>query len=163
MKDTTIKTLSTVVSDIVRVTSMVQGDTDDVLLNGDTADLIRHYDRMRIVVAQIKEAREALDKLTERVSKEYIPDSMRRIRVKTMTVEGVGRCTVSNRFSCSIIEKAPAYKWLRETGNGGIITETVNSSTLSAFAKEMLEEAGKELPPDLFKVSTQSYTSITKA
>jgi hypothetical protein len=62
-----------------------------------------------------------------------------------------------------MLDKERGFTWLRENEHEGLITETVNSITLSAFAKEMLEVNGTELPDDIFKVGTQAYTSITKA
>lgn len=40
------------------------------------------------------------------------------------------------------------YGWLRKTGNGSLIKETVNPKTLKAFAEEQLE-ANKPLPTSL--------------
>ncbi len=57
--------------------------------------------------------------------------------------------------------KQAGYKWLEVTGNGAIIQETVNASTLSSFAKGELAEM-RELPPSLFNVHVASNTSVTK-
>lgn len=54
-----------------------------------------------------------------------------------------------------------AYKWLRDNELGPLIKETVNSSSLSAAAKELMEN-GKELPDDLFKLHTKDGVSITR-
>ena len=43
-------------------------------------------------------------------------------------------------------DKPVGFQWLREQGHGGLITETVNASTLAAFAKNMMDTEGKELP-----------------
>jgi len=60
------------------------------------------------------------------------------------------------------LDKDAGLNWLRANGHEGIIIETVNSSTLSAFAKSQLEEEGVDLPDDIFKIGTSPYTSITK-
>jgi hypothetical protein len=62
-----------------------------------------------------------------------------------------------------MLDKQLGMDWLRNTGNESLIQETVNSSTLAAFAKSKTEEEGKELPSDIFKTSVMTYTSITKA
>lgn len=54
-----------------------------------------------------------------------------------------------------------AYAWLRENGYEGMIQETVNSSSLSAAAKELIER-GEELPEDLFSIHTKDSISITR-
>ena len=83
--------------------------------------------------------------------------------VKTITLIGIGRVTVSHRFSCSMLDKERGMKWLKDEGHGSIVQETVNSSTLAAFAKDITVNQGGSLPEDLFKVGTAPYTSITKA
>jgi hypothetical protein len=88
---------------------------------------------------------------------------MREHNIRTITVEGVGRVSITHRYSCSMLDKQLGMNWLRQSGNEGLIQETVNSSTLAAFAKNMLETEGTQLPQDLFKTSVSAYTSITKA
>lgn len=57
--------------------------------------------------------------------------------------------------------KEAAYKWLQLTGNDGLIQETVNSSTLSSFAKSEMAEM-RELPASLFNIHVGLNTSVTK-
>jgi len=70
---------------------------------------------------------------------------------------------LSNRWSCSMLDKLTGMDWLRTNGHGDLIQETVNSSTLGAFARNLTEESGYELPSDIFKTSVMTFTSITKA
>jgi hypothetical protein len=62
-----------------------------------------------------------------------------------------------------MIDKPLGLDWLRNSGNGSLIQETVNSNTLAAFAKNLNDEEGKELPGEIFKTSIMTVTSITKA
>jgi len=117
---------------------------------------------MREAASIIKEARTAISDMEEKMSRETVPETMRAHGVKTITVIGVGRVTISHRFSCSMLDKESGITWLKDTGNGGIVQETVNSSTLSAFAKDLIQNHGKELPNNLFKTSINPFTSITK-
>ena len=162
MRQETQVMLDQVCKGLSRVAGMVREDTRETFASDDHIAAIRHYDATRKATVSIKEAREALADIEDRMSKEQVPDIMRRHSVKTITVEDVGRVTNSHRFSASMIDKERGYEWLRAEGHGGLITETVNSSSLSAFAKDMLENHGVELPDDIFKVGTQAYTSITK-
>ena len=164
MQDQTIEYMDRVVNGMVKLVGMVREDNDQVLATGDHIEVIRHYDHIRKATAQIKEARKALDEIEEKFSREFVPDVMRKHDVRNITIEGVGRVQISNKYSASIADKPKGYQWLMDNGHGALITETVNSSTLSAFAKNYMEEQGKELSPDDgFKVSTMTYTSITKA
>lgn len=58
-------------------------------------------------------------------------------------------------------KREAAYEWLRANGYEGLIQETVNSSSLSGAAKEMMAN-GNELPEDLFSVHTKDGISITR-
>ena len=162
MKQDTLDRLTYACGFLTGVAAAVREDTDAALALRNHVELIKHYNHLRLATAQIKEAREALNELEERLSREQIPEIFREQGIKTTTIEGVGRVTVSYRFGCSMLDKEAGLEWLRGNGHGGIIIETVNSSTLSAFAKSMLEESGAELPDTIFKVSTSPYTSITK-
>lgn len=162
MQVTTLSALRQVCADLVSVAGKVRNDTNLALATNDHVEVIRHYNHLRIVAEEIKESREALQEIADRLSKEQVPQIMRDAGVKTVTIEGVGRVTVSHRFSCSMLDKDIGFGWLRGNGHGALITETVNSSSLSAFAKDMLEQHGTELPTEIFKVGTAPYTSITK-
>ena len=49
----------------------------------------------------------------------------------------------------------------KEPPSNSLVTETVNSSTLSAAAKFELEEHGREFPEELFNVALVPTTSVT--
>jgi len=162
MKQTTLAVLNHIVLNLGEATEAIRVETNALIVAGDHVPLIEHYDQTRRVVELIKEARKALDEIEESMSRTHVPEAMKAAGVKTITVIGVGRVTISNRFSCSIIDKVGGYGWLRENGHEGLIQETVNSSTLGAFARNLIEEEGKELPSEYFKTGTMAYTSITK-
>jgi hypothetical protein len=62
-----------------------------------------------------------------------------------------------------MLDKERGMQHLRDTGNGGLIQDSVPWQTLSAFSKNLMETEGKELPDDIFKSSIMKFTSITKA
>jgi hypothetical protein len=168
MHEKTAEFLGKVVDGLIRVAGAIREDTDSVVASGNHVDIIKHFNQVRLAAEQIKEAREAINDISDNLSRVVIPDTVALLKETTgqkppFNIEGVGRVTVSYRFSCTMPDKEHGIRWLKSNGHGGIVQETVNSSTLSAFAKNMLEEQGIELPPDLFKVGTAPYTSITKA
>lgn len=111
----------------------------------------------------LDEVRKNIGKLLEEMSRTALPEMMRENKTKTITLENLRRrFTVSQRYSCSMLDKEKGALWLRETGNAAIITETVNASTLSAFAKKRITEEGLEMPEDIFKVSIMDLISATK-
>jgi len=154
--------LNTLVQHLQSVASIIREETTAVVNSGDHIAIIKHFNDVRIAAELAKEAREALNDISDQLSREFVPNALRSKDIKTITVEGVGRVTVSHRFSCSMLDKDKGIKWLQDNGHGGLVQLTVNSSTLAAFARNLIEEEGKELPDDLFKVGATTYTSITK-
>ena len=89
-----------------------------------------------------------------------VPTLFNQHGVKTISVDGY-RFSVSVRLSASIPDKELGFQWLRDNNLGDIIKPTVNAMTLASTAKELIEE-GLELDPDLFKVSYNENTSVTR-
>lgn len=162
MRTETLNEVGFLTAMLANVANMVRADTDDVIASGNHVEVITHYNHLRNVTASIKEAREAIAQIEEHMSREVVPSFMAKESVKTITLVGIGRVTVSHRYSCSMLDKVAGIDWLKSNGHGDIVQETVNSSTLAAFSKSMLEDEGKELPEDIFKVGTSPFTSITK-
>jgi hypothetical protein len=168
MKPDTLRQLQAVCANFAAVASQIREETDQIVSMGDHIALIRHFNDLRLANDEIKTAREALKDIADMLSTSAIPDLLRRLKeevgLKTpINLEGVGRVTVSYRFSCTMLDKPKGIGWLDANGHGAMAQRTVNAQTLGAFAKDMLEVKGMELPPDLFKTGTAPYTSITKA
>jgi hypothetical protein len=162
MQDSTLKVLTGICSSLSEVAGWVRDETNEAVASNDHIEVIKHYDKLRLVNALIKESREALEQIETRMSRENVPDVMRTHGVKTITVEGVGRVSLGTRWSASMPDKAAGFEWLRANEHGGVIQETVNAQTLGALAKELNEE-GHELPAPTFVTNIMTYTSITKA
>lgn len=162
MRSETLSNLNGVVRGLQLVTSQVRDDTNAAIASKDHIIIIRHYDDLRKATEQIKEARKALDGIEEHLSREDVPDILRDNKIKTITVEGVGRVTISHRWSASMLDKEAGIRWLKDHDMAGIVQETVNAQTLAAHAKALMEGPGTELPADIFKVGQMAYTSITK-
>lgn len=138
-----------------------QRDTTEVVQTNDIPKTVAHFAALRDTVKDLAAKVSALQKHVDSLSYETIPTLFMNHNVKTITVDNVGRVSINVRWSASILDKPKGLEWLRTSGNEGLIQETVNAMTLSAFAKaETL--AGKPLPEHLFKVGTAQHVSITK-
>jgi len=157
----TILELSAVCSDLTKITCNVRDQTAEAVASADHIAIIKHYDQLRLATALIKETREALSQIEEKLSREYVPEAMRAHNVRTITIEGVGRVSLGTRWSASMPDKQAGFEWLRSNDHGGIIQETVNAQTLGALAKE-LNNDGTELPAPTFVTNIMTYTSITR-
>lgn len=137
-------------------------DSADTIAKNDIPTAVAYFAKLRDTVRDLATKMTALQKHVDALSMELLPTMFNNQNVKSIKVEGVGNVTINDRWSASMIHKEKALEWLRETGNGGIIIETVNSQTLGAFAKDELR-TGKPLPPEIFKVSTAPYVSIRQS
>ena len=161
MKAETKVELAEVCAFLSKLAGDIRDQTDASVTGGDHIAIIKHYNDLRMATALIKESREALAQIEEKLSREQVPEVMRAHNIRTITVEGVGRVSLGTRWSASMPDKAAGFDWLRGNGHGGVIQETVNAQTLGALAKEMNED-GTELPSPTFTTNIMTYTSITK-
>jgi len=133
----------------------------------DHVPLIHFFYGVGTVYDTLSDYKKSFNDVYDNLSRDTVPEALREQGVKSVTLDfgalGKKRATISQRYSCSIVDKAKGFQWLRDNDYGALITETVNSSTLSGFAKDLIVEQNRELPPDIFKVSTSSFTSITAA
>ena len=128
---------------------------------GQSVDLfVSLEDAMYAVDEQLKAVRASISNARE-VS---FPARLDAEDCKTTTSKDTGhRMTRTARIFASIVSSKTeaAYQWLRENNLGALIKPTVNSSSLSAAAKEALEN-GTEFPDDIFTIHTKDSVSITK-
>lgn len=91
----------------------------------------------------------------------HVPEAMEEEGIESITVENVGRCSITTGLTASIAEvfRPEAYTWLSDHGHGGLIKETVNAQSLSAAVKEMIQ-TGEEVP-EFIKVNPFVRASIT--
>lgn len=124
-------------------------------------DAVTYFAELRDTVKALAAKMSALQSLVDTLSQDMLPTLFNNQGVKTIKVDDVGRVSINDRWTASMLNKSEALGWLRQTGNEGLIIETVNAQTLGAFAKEEAI-AKRPLPSDVFKVNTVPYTSITK-
>ena len=163
MRVKTLDHLTSACKYLADVAGFIRSDGNAAVATGDHIEVIRHFDQLRKANAQIKIAREALEEMEQRLSREQVPDVMRQHGIRTTTIEGIGRVSLSNRWSCSMLDKEMGMNWLRDNDAESLIQEAVNAQTLASFAKSYTEDKGMDLPNDIFKTGIMTYTSITKA
>lgn len=126
-------------------------------------ELIRAMDRIRVQ----KDTIEAEFKMTaaeyEYLSKTAIPEAFEREGIKNMNVEGVGLVKLTADIYASIKSgaKDKLFQWLRDSGFGDLIVDSVAPSTLKSFLKGRIK-AGDEYPEEFVNVTPYSRASITK-
>lgn len=95
---------------------------------------------------------------------EKIPERMDSDGVEKITLEGIGRVSLTADLQLSVKggAKDELFGWLRKRKLGSLIQEGVNASTLKAFVKGRIKE-GKDYPSELLNVTPITRASITKA
>ncbi len=95
-----------------------------------------------------------------------VPDLMNNAEINSITIKGIGRLGLTNDAYASIIpgKKEEAYQWVTETeGDNSLIQETINSSTLKAWLKEIIKQGEFEIPEDLFNFTPFQRATLTKS
>jgi hypothetical protein len=150
------------VGSLQQAAKFIDRDINEALKSKSVVPVVEVFAKLRYHNAALKEVKTALKDLEDRLSHTSIPDHFKLCKTKNIGVEGVGRIAIGHTWYCSILDKAGAYKFLRDRGNGSLITETINAQTLGAFAHDLSDTKGITLPGELFKTTVTPYTSITK-
>lgn len=99
---------------------------------------------------KIDETRKQLLQVWERLDKEILPKFFEDAGIDKVAIPELGRSFYPlDKYSAKISNKDQAFAWLRESGQGEIITETVNAQTLAAFLRARLVEEGLDPPESM--------------
>lgn len=122
------------------------------------------YVLVREAKERLAEATQMIGGLHDSLKFKHLPEALDREDTTSKTTESGYRITLTEvvRASIKSDRRPSAYSWLRENDLGDLIQETVNASTLAAFAKNYMREHGKDLPDNLFTVHVQPQVSLTK-
>lgn len=123
----------------------------------------RAFVALHRLVSRTDEELKPLSDLFNQYKTELLPALFEQDGVSSVPLDEGFRVGLSSRFVASIKpgEKDPAYEWLKKNGLGDIIQATVNSGTLSASLKSMLEERNIEPPSELFNTAFIPNVSVT--
>ena len=122
--------------------------------------------KMRDLQEQKDRAKEQLagiNKQLDEVRIVELPQAMEEAGIERVRLAGIGQVEIRTdvRASVPAATRMEAWGWLKDNGFEALISSTINSSTLKAWAKEMIME-GEEIPEDLFRVMPYTYAVIKK-
>lgn len=117
---------------------------------------------LRIELDALKQEKTRIQKDYDYLRHNKIPNTMEEEGIENITIEGIGRVTLTSDINASIpaASRVAAYEWLQENGFGDLVIGTVNASTLKAFIKGQLK-AGNSVPEKLFSVRPFTRATIT--
>jgi hypothetical protein len=130
---------------------------------------IKAWVQTRDLADSLKALKSEIDNLVTELRDEHVPWQIDLFNREHGLKEGaairhaLGLIKINHHTKASINDgcKPDAFKWLRKHNLGGIIIETVPHQSLSATAKELIEQKS-DLPSDLFFVTTHRYASFEK-
>lgn len=127
------------------------------------SDVVRLQDQLNRSIDGFGEVKSSLQKTYDWIREGKLPELMESQDLDGVKVEGIGRVHLQSdvRISIKSSEKEEAYQWLGDNGHGGLITETVNASSLKAFYKDKLKK-GEEIPEEFFNTSPFTRAVITR-
>ena len=128
------------------------------------ADLTRRMSELAERIDLLEQSKKEHQKEYDAIRKRYLPDAMADEGIENIRLEGVGAVSVRSDVYVTIPAESRdvAYDWLRGTGHGGIIKETVHSSTLRATVKEMLRKGAVLPDPEVLKVTPFDIAVLTR-
>lgn len=119
--------------------------------------------RFKSIYEDMDKSSKRIYHVKERLSKGVLPERMKDEGLDMLRVPELARSfSHQTKMSASFLDKELGFKWLRDIGQGDIIQETVNASTLTSFVRNMILEEGVDPPEDVVAVNTYSEIGITK-
>lgn len=137
------------------------GQSEEAIRSGSIQAVVKHYAGLRSAKWSLEKKLTLIQEHLDNLSKEILPTMFTNQNTQSINIVGIGTTCISTHWSASMPDKEAAMKWLRDSGNGGMIKDSVHHETLGAFAKDRVAE-GKPLPPEFFKVTTKSYALVPK-
>ena len=103
--------------------------------------------QLKVLESEHNDALKDIKRQIDEIQKREIPELFEVQGVTNAKVAGVGTIYLQDKvFAYVKAEDQDRFKdWLRDNGHGELIKETVHAATLTAWAKEQLEQA-KPLP-----------------
>ncbi len=128
------------------------------------SELAATLKNIKIRLEEATALKSQLQKSYDFLSIDILPERMDEDGIETLKIKDVGRLQMSSDIRCAVpaANREAVKEWLIEHGHESMVSETINSSTLKAFTREMMRE-GKEWPEKLLKVTPYSRASVVKA
>lgn len=160
---------------IARGADIVNRSLIAALMAAKDIETVSNYTRLFRVTRDLDdlfdETAKSIGKVVDEIALGYLPRTFELEKCKTFTGENGDRVSLTLQVLASIPggQRPAAYAWLRKHDKADLITETVNASTLSSFAKtwaeQWVESQGQEggfLPEELFTVLVRDKATLTR-
>jgi len=118
-------------------------------------DLGREMEKVRKALDTAKDKKTKIQKQYDYLTKNALPRVMEEAGISSFKLKsGKGILVKDEMYVSSRKEQQPElFQWMRDNGNGDLVIETINSSTLKSFIGKSIKD-GKEYPSELINVVT---------
>lgn len=132
-------------------------------LKDNLPELLTFYRQLKTANSEIEKLIKLLKELQENLSHKLIPDLMESQKTDNLGTGGytfsLGVRTFAN---ISMLQREKGLQWLRDNGYSALISENVNSKTLSSAIADYIEREGLVPPEDAITLHQQKYISVRK-
>lgn len=127
-------------------------------------ELLTFYRQLRLANSEIDKLVKLLNQVEQDMSYRYIPEQMENMKVDSLKTGGYTfSLNVRTNASIPLPFREKGMQWLRDNGYSALISENVNSKTLSSAIAGYIEEKGLIPPEDAIALHQQKHISVRKA
>lgn len=126
-------------------------------------DLAAELQALKNELDELGDMKSEVQKRYDFLSIEVVPDRMDDEGIESIRVAGVGRLQTQSDIRCNVpaANREAVQDWLKNNGHGSMVTESINSSSLKAFVKEMMRE-DQPYPKELLQIHPYSRATVVK-
>jgi len=122
-----------------------------------------HWQRVRQHHEAVKVLASEAEALSKHLSYEQLPAAFRSAHARSITLDGVGRFTLSSRTTARVHEQSAANRFLHDNGRGDAVRAMVPAMTMNSIVAELIKEGIEpQREHDGIEANTYAYTSFTK-
>jgi hypothetical protein len=124
---------------------------------------LQHWHRVRQHHDAVKVLASEAEQLSKHMSYEQLPQAFRSAHARSITLDGLGRFTLSSRTTAKVHEQSAANRFLHDNGRGDAVRAMVPAMTLNSIVAELIKEGVEpSREQDGIEANTYAYTSFTK-
>lgn len=127
------------------------------------AEQLVHWTHVREHHEAVKALANEAEQLSKHMSYEQLPAAFRFHHARSITLDDIGRFTLSSRTTARVHEQSAANRFLHDNGRGDAVRAMVPAMTLNSIVAELIKEGVEpQREHDGIEANTYAYTSFTK-
>lgn len=129
----------------------------------DLTSAVKVYWRLKQEYEALDKARKRLYALQDKMDKFVLPKKFDDADLDLVRIPDLERSFYpQTKYSAKTLDKEKLMEWLRDLGQGELISETVNASTLAGFLKERMLEEGIDPPEEIVQLTNYKTIGSSK-